>query len=226
MQSCCDNLEVFLSWSQANHTGYWFCSANSLLIFKIRPATEFLLLPEKFSPRCELLVCWITWNRLFSSLDFVSSFPSQVLSTLTSSRVSVCKELCDKVSFYYSVKYFTANCSYTKEIKHEVLLDTIRFSIQYISGTSCKINCNGKWGNNVVHQRMISANIYLVEISWKRTSFHLGYLKYAMNYLLRKAWSLKAVICVRNKHGLASHMQVCENFESVSLKIMILFDIW
>lgn len=75
----------------------------------------------------------------------------------------------------YSVKYFTANCAYTKEIKHEVQLDSINFSVQCnIGGTSCEINCNGKRGNKVVHQRMIPVNTYFVEVFWKMTSFHLG----------------------------------------------------
>lgn len=121
-------------------------------------------------------------NRLCSSLEFVSPFPSQVFSTQNSSWVSVCKELCDKLPFYYSVRYFTANCANTKGIEHEVQLDIINFSVQYnISGTSCKINCNGKQGNKVVPQRMISADIYFVDAFWKMTRFHLSYLKYGMN---------------------------------------------
>lgn len=165
------------------------------------PAAEFPSLPEKFSPRCEFLVCWITMNRLFSSLEFVSPFPSQVFSTQNSSWVSVCKELCDKLPFYYSVRYFTANCAYTKEIKHEVQLDIINFSVQYnISGTSCKINCNGNQGNKVVPQRMISADIYFVDAFWKMTRFHLSYLNYGVNSTQKtpghpRLWSVWGMTC-------------------------------
>lgn len=159
---------------QANKNGYWLCSAISLSVFKIMPATEFLLLPEEFSPRCEFLACWIAWNRLFSSPGFISSFPSQIFSMQKHSWVSACKKLCDKLPFYYSVKYFTANCAYSKEIKHEVQLDIISFSVQYnTSGTSCEINSNGKRGNKVVQQRMISVNICFVEVFWKMTIFNL-----------------------------------------------------